>query len=91
MCELRSHPHVISLKDFLQDAQYFYILEELAEGGELFDAILHPALLAGKECGTSGVICAPEGGNGRGAEEKERAASGGENRDSGKEKGERSA
>lgn len=41
MCELRSHPHVISLKDFLQDAQYFYIIEELAEGGELFDAILH--------------------------------------------------
>lgn len=41
MCELRSHPHVISLKDFLQDAQYFYIIEELAEGGELFDAILN--------------------------------------------------
>ena len=26
MYELRSHPHVISLKDFLQDAQYFYII-----------------------------------------------------------------
>ena len=65
------------------------VIKEGLETG--FDAILHPALLAGKECGTSGGICAPEGGNGRGAEEKERAASGGENRDSGKEKGERSA
>jgi singapore isolate B (sub-type 7) whole genome shotgun sequence assembly, scaffold_15 len=39
MYELRNHPHIISLKDFCQDSANFYIVEELAEGGELFDAI----------------------------------------------------
>ena len=41
MYELRNHPHIVSLKEFCQDAQYYYIVEELAEGGELFDAIIH--------------------------------------------------
>ena len=41
MYELRTHPHIISLKDFCQDAKHYYIIEELAEGGELFDAILN--------------------------------------------------
>ena len=40
MYELRNHPHVISLKEFCQDAVNYYIIEELAVGGELFDAII---------------------------------------------------
>jgi calcium/calmodulin-dependent protein kinase I len=40
MYELRDHPHIISLKEFCQDAEFFYIIEELAGGGELFDAII---------------------------------------------------
>ena len=39
MYELRNHPHIISLIEFCQDANSYYIVEELAEGGELFDAI----------------------------------------------------
>ena len=33
------HSHIISLKEFCQDDDNFYIVEELAEGGELFEAI----------------------------------------------------
>ena len=40
MYSLRRHPNVISLKDFCQDNEFFYIIEEIAEGGELFDAIV---------------------------------------------------
>lgn len=40
MYELRTHPHVISLKEFCQDSVNYYIIEELAVGGELFDAII---------------------------------------------------
>lgn len=39
MYELRDHSHIISLKEFCQDDDNFYIVEELAEGGELFEAI----------------------------------------------------
>ena len=40
MYTLRKHPSIISLKDFCQDEINYYIIEELAEGGELFDAII---------------------------------------------------
>ena len=40
MYSLRRHPNVIALKDFCQDEDCFYIIEEIAEGGELFDAII---------------------------------------------------
>lgn len=39
MYELRDHSHIISLKEFCQDDDNYYIVEELAEGGELFEAI----------------------------------------------------
>ena len=41
MYSVRRHPNIISLKEFLQDDQNFYIIEEYAEGGELFDAIIN--------------------------------------------------
>lgn len=44
MYALRKHPHIISLKDFCQNEDFFYIIEELAEGGELFDAIINHSL-----------------------------------------------
>ena len=40
MYELRKHPHIISLKEFCQDADYYFIIQELAMGGELFEAII---------------------------------------------------
>ncbi|KAK8791025.1 hypothetical protein WA158_005656 [Blastocystis sp. Blastoise] len=41
MNRLRNHPNVIQLKGFYQDNDFFYIVQELAEGGELFDAIIN--------------------------------------------------
>jgi serine/threonine protein kinase len=32
----KSHPKIISIKDLLEDASYFYVVSELVEGGELF-------------------------------------------------------
>ncbi|KAK8792918.1 hypothetical protein WA158_005082 [Blastocystis sp. Blastoise] len=40
MNRLKRHPNVISLKGFFQDNDYYYIVQEIAEGGELFDAIV---------------------------------------------------
>lgn len=40
MYELRKHPHIISLKEFCQDADYYFIIQELAMGGELFEAVI---------------------------------------------------
>lgn len=41
MYTLRRHPNIITLKEFCQDCVNYYIIEELAEGGELFDAIIN--------------------------------------------------
>ena len=34
------HPNVIKLEDFIDTADYLFIVLELAEGGELFDKII---------------------------------------------------
>eukprot|EP01007_Sphenomonas_quadrangularis_P003898 NODE_86_length_2212_cov_84.991216_g64_i0.p1 GENE.NODE_86_length_2212_cov_84.991216_g64_i0~~NODE_86_length_2212_cov_84.991216_g64_i0.p1 ORF type:complete len:590 (+),score=138.14 NODE_86_length_2212_cov_84.991216_g64_i0:171-1940(+) len=34
------HPHILAIKDFLQTQNHFYIVLELASGGELFDYIV---------------------------------------------------
>lgn len=33
------HPHVIAFRDFFEDAHTYYIVTELCEGGELFQAL----------------------------------------------------
>lgn len=33
------HPHIIKLKNHFEDANYFYLIVELASGGNLFHKI----------------------------------------------------
>ena len=40
MSVLRQHPNVVNIRGFYQDADYFYVVQELCSGGELFDAIV---------------------------------------------------
>lgn len=35
-----SHPNIMSVNEILEDANNYYIVSELLEGGELFDRIL---------------------------------------------------
>jgi serine/threonine protein kinase len=34
------HPHIIRMYDFMEDKNYFYIITELMQGGELFERIV---------------------------------------------------
>ena len=40
-----SHPNIINLEDVIDTKDYFYIILELAEGGELFDKIIEKSRL----------------------------------------------
>jgi len=37
---LNNHPNIVSLIDFFEDPQHYYMVEECVEGGELFDRII---------------------------------------------------
>ena len=43
------HPNVIKLEDFIDTADYLFIVLELAEGGELFDKIIAKGHYAEKD------------------------------------------
>jgi len=36
-----NHPNIVRLLEFYQDADYFYLVTEFCEGGELFDQIIN--------------------------------------------------
>ena len=35
-----SHPNIMQVNELLEDDEYYYIVTELLEGGELFDRII---------------------------------------------------
>ena len=37
--KLKDHPHIIECREFFEDEKTFYLVEEFADGGELFDRI----------------------------------------------------
>ena len=52
MSLLRQHPNVVCIKGFYQDNDYFYVVQELCSGGELFDAIVSKASYSEREAQT---------------------------------------
>lgn len=52
MSLLRQHPNVVNIKGFYQDADYYYVVQELCSGGELFDAIVSKANYSEREAQT---------------------------------------
>lgn len=52
MSLLRQHPNVVTIKGFYQDNDYFYVVQELCMGGELFDAIVSKASYSEREAQT---------------------------------------
>ena len=52
MSVLRQHPNVVNIRGFYQDNDYFYVVQELCSGGELFDAIVSKASYSEREAQT---------------------------------------
>lgn len=52
MSLLRQHPNVVCIKGFYQDNDYYYVVQELCSGGELFDAIVSKASYSEREAQT---------------------------------------
>ena len=52
MSLLRQHPNVVTIKGFYQDNDYYYVVQELCMGGELFDAIVSRASYSEREAQT---------------------------------------
>ena len=52
MSMLRQHPNVVNIKGFYQDNDYYYVVQELCSGGELFDAIVSKASYSEREAQT---------------------------------------
>lgn len=40
MYKLRKHPHIVGVRAFWEDAHNYYIVQDIMEGGELFNAIV---------------------------------------------------
>lgn len=49
---LRQHPNVVNIKGYYQDNEYYYVVQELCSGGELFDAIVSKASYSEREAQT---------------------------------------
>ena len=52
MSMLRQHPNVVTIKGFYQDNDYYYVVQELCSGGELFDAIVRKESYSEREAQT---------------------------------------
>ena len=52
MSLLKKHPNVVRIKGFYQDSDYYYVVQELCSGGELFDAIVSKANYSEREAQT---------------------------------------
>ncbi|KNB46852.1 calcium/calmodulin protein kinase [Blastocystis sp. subtype 4] len=52
MSMLRQHPNVVNIKGYYQDNDYYYVVQELCSGGELFDAIVSKASYSEREAQT---------------------------------------
>jgi calcium-dependent protein kinase len=49
MSILRQHPNVVNIKGYYQDNDYYYVVQELCSGGELFDAIVRKEYYSERE------------------------------------------
>ena len=52
MSMLRQHPNVVTIKGFYQDNDYYYVVQVLCLGGELFDAIVSKESYSEREAQT---------------------------------------